>query len=81
MTVRTDTCIRFADSVATAPVSKLGLQGRQACATAAPAVVPFLVRLFTFTELRDWLTAAGFTDVNGYDPRIKSWLGEPVLAR
>jgi hypothetical protein len=24
------------------------------------------VRLFTFTELRDWLAAAGFTDVAGY---------------
>jgi hypothetical protein len=23
-------------------------------------------RLFTFTELRDWLLAAGFTDVDGY---------------
>jgi SAM-dependent methyltransferase len=28
--------------------------------------VRFFVRLFTFTELRDWLTAAGFTTVNGY---------------
>ena len=28
--------------------------------------VRFFVRLFTFTELRDWLTAAGFTAVNGY---------------
>lgn len=28
--------------------------------------IPFFVRLFTFTELRDWLVAAGFTDVNGY---------------
>ncbi|KPM54288.1 SAM-dependent methyltransferase [Frankia sp. CcI49] len=26
----------------------------------------FFVRLFTFTELRDWLLAAGFTDVDGY---------------
>jgi ubiquinone/menaquinone biosynthesis C-methylase UbiE len=28
--------------------------------------VPFFVRLFTFTELRDWLLAAGFTAVHGY---------------
>lgn len=28
--------------------------------------VRFFVRLFTFTELRDWLTAAGFTVVDGY---------------
>lgn len=28
--------------------------------------IPFFVRLFTFTELRDWLAAAGFTDVDGY---------------
>jgi SAM-dependent methyltransferase len=28
--------------------------------------IPFFVRLFTFTELRDWLAAAGFADVNGY---------------
>jgi SAM-dependent methyltransferase len=28
--------------------------------------VQFFVRLFTFTELRDWLTAAGFTAVQGY---------------
>jgi hypothetical protein len=28
--------------------------------------VPFFVRMFTFTELRDALLAAGFTDVNGY---------------
>ena len=28
--------------------------------------VRFFVRLFAFTELRDWLTAAGFTAVNGY---------------
>ena len=28
--------------------------------------VRFFVRLFTFTELRDWLTAAGFTAVHGY---------------
>lgn len=26
----------------------------------------FFTRLFGFTELRDWLEAAGFTDVNGY---------------
>ena len=26
----------------------------------------FEVRVFTFTELRDWLLAAGFTDVQGY---------------
>lgn len=26
----------------------------------------FFTRLFSFTELRDWLEAAGFTDVNGY---------------
>jgi SAM-dependent methyltransferase len=29
--------------------------------------VPFFVRLFTFTELRDWLLDAGFTDVTGHD--------------
>jgi SAM-dependent methyltransferase len=29
--------------------------------------VPFFVRLFGFTELRDWLLAAGFTTVDGYD--------------
>ena len=28
--------------------------------------VPFFTRLFTFTELRDWLLAAGFANVNGY---------------
>jgi SAM-dependent methyltransferase len=28
--------------------------------------VPFFVRLFTFTELRDWLVPVGFTDVHGY---------------
>ncbi|HET8658557.1 MAG TPA: class I SAM-dependent methyltransferase [Micromonosporaceae bacterium] len=28
--------------------------------------VPFFTRLFAFTELRDWLVATGFTDVNGY---------------
>jgi SAM-dependent methyltransferase len=28
--------------------------------------IPFFVRVFTFTELRDWLTAAGFTGVDGY---------------
>jgi SAM-dependent methyltransferase len=28
--------------------------------------IQFFVRLFTFTELRDWLVAVGFTDVNGY---------------
>ncbi len=28
--------------------------------------VPFFVRLFTFTELRDWLLAAGFATVDGY---------------
>ena len=26
----------------------------------------FFVRLFTFTELRDWLLAAGFTGIDGY---------------
>jgi SAM-dependent methyltransferase len=29
--------------------------------------VRFFVRLFTFTELRDWLLAAGFSGVEGYD--------------
>jgi SAM-dependent methyltransferase len=29
--------------------------------------VPFFVRLFGFTELRDWLLAAGFAAVAGYD--------------
>lgn len=28
--------------------------------------VPFSVRLFTYTELRDWLFAAGFSTVDGY---------------
>jgi SAM-dependent methyltransferase len=28
--------------------------------------IPFFVRLFTFTELRDWLFAAGFARVDGY---------------
>ena len=28
--------------------------------------VPFYVRLFTFTELRDWLVRAGFTHVSGH---------------
>lgn len=28
--------------------------------------IPFFTRLFTFTELRDWLLAAGFANVNGY---------------
>lgn len=27
---------------------------------------PYFVRVFTFTELRDWLLAAGFTSVEGY---------------
>jgi SAM-dependent methyltransferase len=29
--------------------------------------VPFFVRMFTFTELRDWLLEAGFTVVDGYN--------------
>lgn len=28
--------------------------------------IPFSVRLFTFTELRDWLLDAGFAEVAGY---------------
>lgn len=28
--------------------------------------IPFFVRLFTFTELRDWLLATGFVAVDGY---------------
>jgi SAM-dependent methyltransferase len=28
--------------------------------------ISFFVRLFTFTELRDWLLAAGFTSIDGY---------------
>src|SRR6266487_86105 len=28
--------------------------------------VPFFVRMFTFTELRDWLLGAGFAGVHGY---------------
>ena len=28
--------------------------------------IPWFVRLFTFTELRDWLLAAGFGSVDGY---------------
>jgi SAM-dependent methyltransferase len=35
--------------------------------------VPFFVRLFTFTELRDWLHDAGFDQVSGYDEN-----GEPL---
>jgi SAM-dependent methyltransferase len=27
---------------------------------------PFFVRLFTFTEIRDWLLAVGFANVDGY---------------
>ncbi len=29
--------------------------------------IPYFVRLFTFTELRDWLLDAGFTEVSGLD--------------
>jgi hypothetical protein len=29
--------------------------------------VSFFIRMFTFTELRDWLLDAGFTNVEGYD--------------
>jgi hypothetical protein len=28
--------------------------------------VPFFIRTFTFTELRDWLRDAGFTSAEGY---------------
>lgn len=28
--------------------------------------IPFFIRMFTFTELRDWLLAAGFANVRGY---------------
>jgi SAM-dependent methyltransferase len=28
--------------------------------------IPFFVRLFTYTELRDWLLTAGFTQIEGY---------------
>jgi hypothetical protein len=28
--------------------------------------IPFFVRLFAFTELRDWLLQAGFAAVDGY---------------
>jgi ubiquinone/menaquinone biosynthesis C-methylase UbiE len=28
---------------------------------------PYFVRMFTFTELRDWFLGAGFTSVEGYD--------------
>ena len=28
--------------------------------------VPYFVRMFTFTELRDWLLDGGFTSVEGY---------------
>jgi SAM-dependent methyltransferase len=28
--------------------------------------IPFFVRLFTFTEMRDWLLGAGFATVHGY---------------
>lgn len=31
--------------------------------------IPFFVRLFTFCELRDWLLAAGFDRVEGYDEK------------
>ncbi|MGO8949631.1 MAG: hypothetical protein ACLQUY_18665 [Ktedonobacterales bacterium] len=27
----------------------------------------FFVRMFTFTELRDWLLASGFSGVEGFD--------------
>jgi SAM-dependent methyltransferase len=37
--------------------------------------VPFFVRLFSFTELRDWLLAAGFLQVDGYGED-----GEPLSA-
>jgi SAM-dependent methyltransferase len=30
--------------------------------------VPYFVRMFTYTELRDWLLAAGFASVSGYGP-------------
>jgi SAM-dependent methyltransferase len=33
----------------------------------------YSVRHFTFTELRDWLCAAGFADVAGYDGGWSSW--------
>ena len=35
--------------------------------------VPYFVRMFTFTELRDWLLDAGFTSVQGYGEE-----GEPL---
>jgi hypothetical protein len=37
--------------------------------------VPFFARLFSFTELRDWLLAAGFLQVDGYGED-----GEPLSA-
>ena len=30
--------------------------------------VPYFVRMFTYTEVRDWLLAAGFASVSGYGP-------------
>jgi hypothetical protein len=37
--------------------------------------VPYFVRMFTYPELRDWLLAAGFTEVAGYGED-----GEPLNA-
>ena len=35
--------------------------------------VPYFVRMFTFTELRDWLLDAGFTSVRGYGEDATHW--------
>jgi hypothetical protein len=34
--------------------------------------VPFVVRLFAFPEIRDWLLAAGFTSVTAYGEDAES---------
>jgi hypothetical protein len=40
--------------------------------------IPFFVRMFTFTELRDWLLAAGFTSVQDYgeDGGLLAWTAD-----
>lgn len=38
--------------------------------------MPYFIRMFTFTELRGWLEAAGFTDVAGYDETAAPLAGD-----
>ena len=38
--------------------------------------IPLFVRMFTFTELRDWLLAAGFASVHGYGADGTPWTTE-----